>query len=149
MPCSQFDTFMQTSILLPTFNGQKYLRRCLDRIIRHTVGGYEIIFINNGTTRDGFKWLQSVCRETKNCQLVDTREPGYADRVHRALQKSCGEYIVLLQNDVIVTAHWLDRMLDLLVKHSHIGCVGPMTNNVNGIQNITLAESLPEDQIDG
>jgi len=141
-------TFMQVSILIPTFNRQKYLKRCVESIQKHTAEDYEIVFINTGTTKGGLKWLQSICRETANCHLIDTRGPGYADRVSQGLENSCGEYIVLLHNDVIVTGQWFDRMLDLLMTRSGIGCVGPMSNNVGGIQDIDHTEFLSDDQID-
>ena len=127
---------MQASILLPTFNRQKYLKRCVESIQKHTAEDYEIVFINNGTTKGGLKWLQSFIRKTTNCRMPDIRGTGFADHVSQGLQNSCGDYIVLLHNDVIVTGQWLDRILDLLMTRSDIGCVGPMSNNVDGIQEI-------------
>ncbi len=69
---------MQVSILIPTFNQQKYLKRCVESIQKNTDTRYEIIFINNGVTKGGSKWLQSILNVTLNCRLIDAQFTSHA-----------------------------------------------------------------------
>ena len=140
---------MQVSILIPTFNRQKYLKRCVESIQKHTAMVYEIIFINNGLTRGGSKWLGSHIPSTNNSRLIEAREAkNDAQHVNEALHAACGDLIVLLHNDVVVTDQWFSRISDLLGTHSNVACVGPMSNHVDGIQAIGHPVSLAEDQVE-
>ena len=139
---------MQTSILIPTFNRQKYLKRCVETIQKHTTGDYEILFVRNGMTRGAADWLQDIVRDTANCHLIETRDTGYAASLNQTINGARSDYIVFMHNDVIVTDQWLTGMLNLMVNHDDIGCVGPMSDNVNGIQAVGHPEDISEDQLE-
>ncbi|MEI6154124.1 MAG: glycosyltransferase, partial [Deltaproteobacteria bacterium] len=53
---------------------------------------------------------------------------------------SSGEYILLLNNDVVVTENWLSGMLECLNSSPDTGIVGPMTNNISGTQKVQDAD---------
>ena len=47
-----------------------------------------------------------------------------------------GDYVLLLNNDVVVTPGWLDRMLSCAEKRPEIGIIGPRSNYVSGPQRV-------------
>ena len=59
-----------------------------------------------------------------------------------------GSYILLLNNDTIVTPGWLGRMLDIFTHHPETGIVGPMSNYVSGPQLVSAVEYKRNEEID-
>ena len=61
---------------------------------------------------------------------------GFAKGNNQGVQKAKGKHVLLLNNDVLVSDGWLDRMLTLLRKDEKIGIVGPLSNYISGRQMI-------------
>ena len=126
--------FEGTSIIIPTLNQLEYLRMCVDSIFRHTFVPYEIIVVDNGSTDGTAEYLESM-RGRVRYRLLD-RNYGFAGAVNRGLMMAKGQTIVLLNNDTVVTARWLDNLLACLKSNERIGLVGPVTNYIGGEQRI-------------
>jgi GT2 family glycosyltransferase/Flp pilus assembly protein TadD/SAM-dependent methyltransferase len=124
-----------TSIIILTFNQLEYTKKCIDSIIKFTPEPIEIIFVDNGSTDGTVQWLKKLIDKNKIYKLIENKENlGFARGCNQGINSSSGEYILLLNNDVIVTENWLSGMLENLNRDQDIGIVGPMTNNISGIQ---------------
>jgi glycosyltransferase involved in cell wall biosynthesis len=126
-----------TSIVILTFNEVSYTKKCLRSIQKHTPEPHEIIFVDNGSKDSTVKWLRKLIQENPHYKLIENeRNFGFAKGCNQGILASSGEYILLLNNDVVVTDGWLSGMLECLKSASDTGIVGPMTNNVVGIQKL-------------
>jgi GT2 family glycosyltransferase/glycosyltransferase involved in cell wall biosynthesis len=72
------------------------------------------------------------CRYFKLVRNNENR--GFAAGNNQGMAEAQGDYIVLMNNDVVVTAKWLKRMIACAEKKRGIGMVGPMSNYVSGPQ---------------
>lgn len=125
------------SIVILTFNQLRYTKECLDSIEKHTPEPHEIIFVDNGSTDGTVKWLRKLAGRNQHYRLIENRENfGFAKGCNQGTRASSGEYILLLNNDVVVTEGWLVGLLDCLRKTPDAGIVGPMTNHISGIQQL-------------
>jgi len=125
------------SIVILTFNQLKYTRECVESIRKHTPEPHEIIFVDNGSKDGTVKWLRRLVKDNPNYKLIENRENvGFARGCNQGIEASSGEYILLLNNDVVVTEDWLAGMLECLNSSPDIGIVGPMTNNISGPQKV-------------
>jgi GT2 family glycosyltransferase/Flp pilus assembly protein TadD len=125
------------SIIILTFNQIKYTKECVESIRNHTPELHEIIFVDNGSTDGTVKWLRKLLKGNLNYKLIENHKNlGFPKGCNQGIQASSGEYILLLNNDVVVTNGWLSGMLECLNSASDIGIVGPMTNNISGIQKV-------------
>ncbi|MFN3480499.1 MAG: glycosyltransferase, partial [Thermodesulfovibrionales bacterium] len=128
-----------TSIIILTFNQLEYTKRCVESIKRHTPEPHEIIFIDNGSKDGTVDWLRRLVAENENYRLIENKENrGFAAGCNQGIREAKGEYILLLNNDVIVTEGWLNGLLYCLKKAPDAGIVGPMTNNISGLQKIEV-----------
>jgi GT2 family glycosyltransferase len=117
-----------TSIIL-TFNELEYSQRCVDSIQMHTPEPYEIIFVDNGSMDGTVEWIRKIVKKNANFKLTeDGKNLGFTKGCNQGIQAASGDYILLLNNDVVVTAGWLSGMLDQIKADPNIGMVGPMTN---------------------
>ncbi len=132
-----------TSIIILTFNEIKYTKKCFESIKTYTPESHEIIFVDNGSTDGTVKWLRQLVNENKNIKLIENKTNlGFAKGCNQGINMASGEYILLLNNDVVVTKGWLSGMLDCIKREESIGIVGPMTNNISGIQRVIDYENI-------
>ena len=120
-----------TSIIIATCNGITLTKRCLESIRRCTPEQHEIICVDNGSTDGTVDLLQSAA----DIELIENSvNRGMPAAINQGLRVAAADFIVLLNNDVVVTPGWLGRMLAILSQDHKIGLVGPCSNNVSGIQ---------------
>jgi O-antigen biosynthesis protein len=127
-----------TSIIILTFNQLEYTKKCVKSIRKHTPEDHEIIFVDNGSTDGTVKWLNALMRENSNYRLIENKlNLGFAKGCNQGIDASRGEFLLLLNNDVVVAEGWLAGLLDCLSHAPESGIVGPMTNNISGPQQVT------------
>lgn len=125
------------SIVILTFNQLDKTRDCIDSIRNHTPELHEIIFIDNGSTDGTVAWLRELCAGNETCTLIENGENrGFAAGCNQGIEAAAGEYVLLLNNDVVVTRNWLGGLLECLRATPDSGIVGPMTNNISGVQQV-------------
>lgn len=99
---------MLTSIIVPTWNGTRWLADCLRALEQECTAADEIIVIDNGST-DGTP--DNVAREFPRVHLVRLdRNYGFAGGVNRGLQLARGDILVLVNQDVIVQEGCLSQL---------------------------------------
>lgn len=125
-----------TSIIILNYNLKEYMQGLLDSIRRYTTQGtYEIIVVDNGSQDGSVEWLQAQA----DVRLIANRENvGFPKGCNQGLAIAKGEELLLLNNDVVVTHHWLDNLRQALYSAPEVGAVGPVTNNCSNMQAISV-----------
>lgn len=129
----------KTSIIIPCFNQLKYTKLCLESVLKYTDVPYELILIDNGSTDGTFDYLkalraQNSRRDRKKSGLRflrlirNNRNLGYAKACNQGIKISRGDYILLLNNDTVVTEGWLRRMVGCAESDPKIGIAGTRRN---------------------
>lgn len=127
-----------TSIIIVTHNRLEQTKKCLKSLRKRTPEAHEIIFIDNGSTDNTVRWLQSQIRENKNYRLIENQEDiGQVKGRNQGIAAARGEFILLLDSDVTVGEGWLSGMLECLHATPDTGLVGPMTNEAANRQRLS------------
>lgn len=85
----------EVSIVIPNFNGIKYLKDCLDSLAAQTMSA-DVIVVDNGST-DG---SEKICEEYDKVKLVKLdRNYGFCRAVNEGIRQCAGRYVILLNND--------------------------------------------------
>ncbi len=156
-----------TSIIIPCFNQLEFTRHCLRALFRHTRPPWELIVIDNGSTDGTGVYLAGVQDSSPAPVTVITNAAnrGFPAAINQGLRVARGEYLVLLNNDAVVTDSWLDQLIALaemgtdstteiteiteektqegegkVRTKERIGLVGPTSNYVSPPQ---LVENVP------
>lgn len=125
---------MTTSIVILTHNQLPLTCKCLESIREHTQD-YELIVVDNGSTDGTVTYLKT---QTDVIVHENKENLGFAKGCNQGIELSKGENILFLNNDTIVTEHWLDNMLRVLYENDRVGMVGPVTNYSSGHQIIPV-----------
>ena len=131
-----------TSVVIPNLNGFPHIEPCLNSLREHTNGPVEVIIIDNGSTDGSLEWL----RTQRDITLIEMSENvGAPAARNRGLEIAHGETILFSDNDVIFTPNWREILVGHLEQWPDVGLIGPMSDNVTGLQQTQVPEDLDED----
>lgn len=116
------------SIVIPVLNQVAYTRECLTYLEKNTDTPYELIIIDNASTDGTAAFLRGV----RGTVITNATNRGCAGAWNQGIAASKGRYVVLLNNDVLVTPGWLALLVCFMETTGH-GIVSPAvrTGNLN------------------
>lgn len=105
------------SLIIPVYNAEKYLRRCLDSALSQTYQDMEIIVINDGSIDASL----AICREYENAdrrfRVIDKENTGVSDSRNRAIREARGTYLQFLDSDDWLTPDATESFVDAAKKY--------------------------------
>jgi glycosyltransferase involved in cell wall biosynthesis len=103
------------SIIIPCWDQLEFTRFCLAALVRHTRPPWELIVIDNGSTDGTGTYLASVQDVAPMPVIVvhNERNVGFPAAINQGLKAARGDYLVLMNNDAVVTNGWLDQLIAL------------------------------------
>ncbi|MEG1847134.1 MAG: glycosyltransferase [Lachnospiraceae bacterium] len=124
------------SIIILSYNQLSYTKQCLESIRRYTRDiEYEIIIVDNASNAETIQYLDTI---EDIILLKNPSNMGFAGGCNQGIAIAKGDYILLLNNDTIVTHRWLFNMVTYLEEHREIDMIGPLTNATVGKQMIQV-----------
>jgi GT2 family glycosyltransferase len=114
------------SIVIPVYNQAHYTKDCLAGVRDLTLEPHEIIVVDNGSADETPDLLDSYAREGLPLRTIrNDKNLGFTLAANQGMRAAIGDYILLLNNDVTVTPHWLFGLLRMAQSADDIGIVGP------------------------
>jgi len=107
------------SVVIPTYNGKRYLSDCLNSLKNQVRKPDEIILVDDGSTDGTNSYVASSHPEVKFVRLDTNR--GFAAAVNEGIRLSTGAYIALLNNDTRATPQWLSELEKTLDEQPSVG----------------------------
>ena len=109
------------SVLVPVYNVEKYLRRCLDSILRQTCTDYEIVLVDDGSTDRSGSLCDAYAAEYDCIRVIHQQNAGLAQVRNVSLAAARGEYITFVDSDDAIEPTYLEVLLrDLLETGSEV-----------------------------
>jgi len=125
------------SVIIPNFNGAKYLGNCLKHLkiaINNCPNSkFEIILVDNGSTDNSLKIFSSLV--TRNCQLItNSFNTGFATAVNQGIKAAKYDYICLLNNDLNLDKDWFKQIIKNIKKYPKVACFCSTVLSKDGTQ---------------
>jgi glycosyltransferase involved in cell wall biosynthesis/predicted Zn-dependent protease len=138
-----------TSLVILCCNQLDFTRQCLESVLRHTRAPYELILVDNGSTDGTPAYLQEVSQRPGPERVVVIRNEenrGFAAGCNQGLAQARGRYLVLLNNDTLVTSGWLEGLIEWVLRDwPAVGMVGPVTSWSAPPQQIPVDYRMPQE----
>lgn len=127
----------RVSVIVVTWNALEHTQRCVESLLRHTDARHELIFVDNGSTDGTVDWLEDLARREPRARvIINGANLGFAGGNNVGLAAAGGDFMLLLNSDTVVTPGWLERLLRPALADERVGLVGPVTNNITGVQRL-------------
>lgn len=110
------------SILVPVYNVERYLSRCLDSLVAQTYKDIEIIIINDGSTDNSRDIALLYSKRFNNIYVYDYENAGISTTRNRALDKAHGDYVMFVDSDDFLARRAIEKMMDV-VQREHCDIV--------------------------
>lgn len=111
------------SVIIPVYNVEKYLRRCLDSVIAQTYQSLEIICVDDGSIDDSGKICDQYAVRDARIKVIHQENQGLSAARNRGLDAAEGEYIAFVDSDDYILEDMYKKMLDKLLDYSVDLCV--------------------------
>lgn len=96
------------SIIIPIYNVEKYLRRCLDSVLNQTFSDWEAICVNDGSPDNCMEILKEYCAKDSRFKIVDKKNGGLSDARNAGMKVATGEYVLYLDSDDFIHPQTLE-----------------------------------------
>ncbi|MDH6358879.1 glycosyltransferase family 2 protein [Parabacteroides sp. PF5-9] len=123
------------SIVILTWNSERYLRNCLEAVIASTVdlSDYEIIIVDNGSTDATLQLIHLYQDKMDSLILLQNQvNLGVAKARNQGIKQARGEYIWLLDVDTVINKAALSALFLFMHEHPHCGVCGCKLMNSEG-----------------
>lgn len=100
----------KVSVIVPVYNVENYLRKCLDSLINQTLEDIEIIVVNDGSTDNSGKIINEFLKKSNKIKLVEKQNGGLSDARNYGMKYATGEYIAFLDSDDYVDKTAYEKM---------------------------------------
>lgn len=109
----------KVSVIVPVYNVEKYLRKCLDSLVNQTLKDIEIIVVNDGSPDKSQDIIDEYVKKyPKLVQSYIKKNGGLSDARNYGLKKASGEYISFIDSDDWVDKNMLEEMYSKAVKEN-------------------------------
>lgn len=90
---------IKVSIVIPVYNTEKYLKECMNSVLKQTLSAIEIICIDDGSTDGSLRILNEYASQDKRVKVITRKNGGYGSAVNMGIRLSEGEYIGIVEPD--------------------------------------------------
>lgn len=104
------------SVVLPVYNGEKYLAEAIDSVLAQTFGDFELIMIDDGSTDGSQQILREYERGDPRVRVIVRENRGLATTLNDSIDIARGSWIARMDQDDIALPHRFERQLEWLEK---------------------------------
>lgn len=128
------------SIIVPIYNIQNYIQKCIDSILIQTYKNLEIILVNDGSTDHSLKIITDYIQKDNRIILVDKNNGGLSSARNAGIKKSQGSYIVFVDGDDYLHEDYIKNLYDAIIKtHADMSVCGAEIVDTQGEKTNILA----------
>ena len=95
---------VKVSIVVPVYNVERYLARCLDSCLIQTFSDIEIICVNDGSTDSSLEILQAYANLDSRVKIITKDNGGLSSARNVGIENAVGEYILCVDSDDYISS---------------------------------------------
>lgn len=104
------------SIIVPVYNVEKYLPKCLESLIKQTLKDIEIICVNDGSIDNSLAILKEFASRDSRIRIIDNQHQGVAKTRNTGIEQSTGEYIGFVDSDDYIDIDFFEKLYNSATK---------------------------------
>ncbi len=110
------------SVIIPVFQAEKYIKRCLESLLRQSYTDFEVLMIDDGSTDRSYDICRSYQNKDRRFQVVHQENRGVSDARNQGLKLAVKEYVIFVDADDYVTEQYLE-LLNRAIKDKPDICI--------------------------
>ena len=111
------------SIIIPVYNSENYLKKCIDSVLSQTYKDIEVIIVNDGSKDNSDKICKNYADQDSRIKYYSQKNSGVSVTRNNGIKYSSGAYIAFLDSDDYIESNFCEIMLRELEKESSDMCI--------------------------
>ena len=108
---------IKVSIIVPVYNVETYLAKCLDSLVNQTLKDIEVIVVNDGSPDNSEKIIDKYTKKYSNIKGYIKENGGLSDARNYGLKKAHGEYVLFVDSDDYIDSQMVEKMYHQAIKN--------------------------------
>lgn len=105
------------SVIIPVYNTEKYLQRCIDSLLAQTYSNLEFLFVNDGSKDNSIQVLREAVKSESRIRFFSQDNRGLSGARNTGMREAHGEFFLFCDSDDTVEPDWAARLLEVAQKH--------------------------------
>ncbi len=125
---------VKISVIVTIHNAEKYIKECLDSVMRQTFSEIEILCMDGGSTDATPQILQEYAAKDGRIRIINDRNTSYGHKVNEGIRQARGEYVSVLESDDMYEPFMLEKLYEVVEQYHPDFVNGDYTNffDING-----------------
>lgn len=100
------------SVIIPIYNGDKYIKRTLDSVLNQSYKDFEIIVVDDKSVDGSLELIENMAREYKKITVIRNRiNSGFCVSANMGIEEAKGEFLIVLGQDDILEFNHMEQMI--------------------------------------
>ena len=112
------ENIVKLSIIVPVYNSEKFLNKCIESLRNQTIKDIEIILINDGSTDGSLEICKEFAQKDSRIKVFSQENSGQATARNVGLDNAAGEYITFADADDWVDNDYYEKLMDTAIRHN-------------------------------
>ena len=105
------------SIIIPMYNVEKYLRRCLDSVLNQTFSDWQAVLVDDGSPDKSGEIAEEYAMRDKRFVVIHKKNGGLSDARNAGMKKAIGKYIMYLDSDDFIHPQTMEIAYNAIIKN--------------------------------
>lgn len=119
------------SVLMPVYNGERYVKEAINSILKQTFKDFELIIIDDGSIDGSVEIIKSYCNDKRIRLIKNEKNLGLKETRNRLVAESKGQYLAMMDCDDVSLPKRFEKQYDFLESNSEYGMVGAWVSIIN------------------
>ena len=140
----------KASVVLPIFNGEKYLHEAIDSVLKQSFDDFELLLIDDGSADNTLEIINHYKSSDSRCRVFTRGNKGLVCSLNEGIEQARGEIILRMDADDICLPDRFEKQIDYLDEHPECVALGAASILVDpdGLELCALSVFSEHDQID-
>ena len=138
------------TIIVPAYNVERYIEKCLSSILKQTYKNIEVIVVNDGSTDETGGVIEGYVALDNRFKVIHTPNSGVSSARNTGIKASTGEYIIFIDGDDYISSDCVSYMLSLISNTKSDFCLskycylkkGDKQNANSNVENVTSEQAI-------
>ena len=116
--------FPDISVILPVYNGERYLRAAIESMVNQTYGDFELICVNDGSSDRSIDILRELAAKDARIRVISRPNTGIVGALNHGIAAASGRLLARMDSDDVATPQRFERQVAFLDEHAECVAVG-------------------------
>ncbi len=107
------------SVIIPVYNVEKYLNKCISSVINQTIKNIQVILIDDGSTDNSGPMCDEWAKKDKRITVIHQKNQGVSISRNKGIDVSKGKYITFIDSDDYIDTNYFEEMINIAINNNY------------------------------